>query len=405
MESDRLKVLMFAEAVTLAHVARPLALAAALHQDGAEIVLACDTRYQRFVADGPWVHVPLTSIPSERFLSALAHGKPVYDMATLQAYVDEDRAHIRRHRPDVVVGDFRLSLGVSARLERVPYVAISNAYWSPAYGGRLPMPVLPMTRWLPLRLAAGLFQVGAPLALGLHCRPINRLRKQYGLPAVKGSLRSVYTDADHVLLADVEALFPMERPMPEQQTYVGPLVWSPPGAIPAWWDELDPKLPCVYVTLGSSGPSRSLETVLLGLGRLPIQVVASTAGTPAPAGLPGNVRVADYLAGDVAAARSELVVCNGGSLSAQQALISGVPVLGIASNMDQFMNMEALAAAGVGLVLRSDRLTQENVAAAVSRLLQEPGFRGAARRLRPEMQSQRPVGETFRAIVRRLRQK
>lgn len=47
-----LRIALFAEAVTLAHVARPLALARAIAPDGHELLLACDPRYSGFTADG-----------------------------------------------------------------------------------------------------------------------------------------------------------------------------------------------------------------------------------------------------------------------------------------------------------------------------------------------------------------
>ena len=53
---------------------------------------------------------------------------------------------IREVEPDVVVGDFRLSLSVSARVAGVPYLAITNAYWSPYARQRFPLPELPVVR-------------------------------------------------------------------------------------------------------------------------------------------------------------------------------------------------------------------------------------------------------------------
>ena len=49
----------------------------------------------------------------------------------------------------------------------------------------------------------------------------------------------------------------------------------------------------------------------------------------------------DYLPGIDAAARFNLVICNDGNPTAQGALAAGVPVLEIACNMDQFLNMAA----------------------------------------------------------------
>ncbi|WP_306776585.1 glycosyltransferase, partial [Escherichia coli] len=120
----------------------------------------------------------------------------------------------------------------------------------------------------------------------------------------------------------------------------------------------------VYVTLGSSGDPSLLPQILDALANLPVRVIASTAGAPAPQHLPANARVASYLPGDAAAKRSSLVICNGGSLTTQQALATGIPILGIASNMDQFLNMGPIETAGAGLTLRADRLTRRAIGSA-----------------------------------------
>jgi UDP:flavonoid glycosyltransferase YjiC (YdhE family) len=400
MAGDRKRVLMFAEAVTLAHVARPLALARALDPARYDVTIACDPRYAHFTAGGHWQQAALSSIPSAQFTQALANGTPVYDLATLDRYVAQDRALIAAHKPDVVVGDFRLSLSVSARLAQRPYLTIANAYWSPHYRGGFKLPVLPLTRALPLPLASALFFAARPVAFALHCRPMNQLRVRHGLPSLGHDLRRVYTDADHHLVPDVAALFPLAAPPGSPCSHVGPLMWSPDVALPVWWHEPVPDgQATVYVTLGSSGPAALLAQVLEALAGLPVRVLAASAGAAAPPQLPANARIADYLPGDAAAARAQLVVCNGGSLTVQQALAAGVPVLGLASNMDQFMNMAPIEAAGAGVTLRSDRISPARIRMACERLLATPAARTAAQRLQPLLTPPASIAEAFGSVL------
>lgn len=375
---NRKRILFFAEAVTLAHVARPLVLAAAASDAGYETAIACDQRYEKFVTGGAWSSLPLHSISSERFLGALAKGKPFYDEQTLRGYVEEDRALIESVKPDLVVGDFRLSLSVSARLLGVPYAAISNAYWSPHVIDRtLPLPVLPFTKTLPLPLAGMLFDVVSPFVSRLFCRPLNQVRRAYGLPGLKADLRVAYTDADYVLYADPPGMFATE-PLPDNHRHIGPILWAPPVPQPEWWGRLDKAKPVVYLTLGSSGPPELLAAVLEAMAPLAVTVIASTAGAKVSMPSTTNVYVADYLPGMEAAARASLVICNGGSPTAQQALAAGVPVLGIANNMDQFLNMAAVVRAGAGLLLRGDRASGSAVREAVGRILASKSFTQAA---------------------------
>jgi len=110
------RILFVAEAVTLAHVARPLALSSALENSGCELSFACDPDTHWLLKDFDGSVHALDSIDSAHFLHSLAQGRPLYDVETLDRYVTDDLNLLERIRPDLVVGDFRLSLSISARL-------------------------------------------------------------------------------------------------------------------------------------------------------------------------------------------------------------------------------------------------------------------------------------------------
>jgi UDP:flavonoid glycosyltransferase YjiC (YdhE family) len=376
------RILFIAEAVTLAHVARPIALARALDRNRYDVLMACDPRYQRFLVGESWPTLPIHSISAEQFIAALARGSPVYDAATLSNYVEQDLALIKQTRPDLIVGDFRLSLSISARLAGIPYATISNAYWSPYYAERgALMPVLPISRSLPIPLAKLLFQLALPLAFSLHCKAMNRVRREHGLPSLGANLHRMYTDADYTLYADLPQLFPTKSNLPENHIYLGPVLWSPQVMRPAWWDNLPVDNPIVYLTMGSSGDATLAGQIVQALEGLPVTVMAAMVGADQEKIHSANAYLADYLPGAEAAARSAAVICNGGSMTCQQALAAGVPMLGIASNMDQFLNMAALKRAGVGLFLRADRLRADAIRQAVLQLIKEPLFHAKAAEL------------------------
>lgn len=364
----RPRILFVGEAVTLAHVARPFALARSLEPDRYDVHFACDPRFNKLLGPLPFPHRPIRTIPGERFLDALARGKLLYDSQTLREYVAEDQKLLAETAPDLVVGDFRLSLSVSARLAGIPYATVTNAYWSPYSTQRFPMPELPLTRFLGVRLARVLFRLARPLAFAMHCIPLNRVRREHGLPSLGSDLRRIYTDADYTLYADVPELVPTAN-LPPNHLYIGPILWSPAVERPAWWDSLPNDRPIVYVTLGSSGRSDLLEVVLKALADLPVTTIAATAGRVEMMRVPSNAFVADYLPGEEAAARAAVVICNGGSPTTQQALAAGKPVLGIASNMDQHLNMEAIQRAGAGVLIRAEWFTQARLSQVVQKIL------------------------------------
>lgn len=365
----RRRVLFVAEAVTLAHVARPAALAAALDPAHDEVLFACAPHGRRFVELPAERVFEVGGTTPQEFTRRLAQGAPLLRADELRQRVQEDLALFERTRPDVVVGDFRLSLSISARVARVPCAFIANAYWSPyAADRRLPLPVLPWTRFVPIGPVEAAFNAVAPLVLAPHRRPADRVRRDHGLPPLPRDIRHLYTDADLVLYADDPALFPLHRPPPSHR-HIGPVLWSPPVAPPEWWHAPREPGPLAYVTMGSSGDAGALACVLDGLAAAGIGALVSTAGAPAPPGRWPRVHMAAYLPGTEAAARADLVVCNGGSPTSQQALAAGVPVLGVCSNMDQMLNMRALENAGVGVALRADRLDSARVADAARRTL------------------------------------
>lgn len=392
------RVLFFAEAVTLAHVGRPIALARALVDAGYEVQFACDSRARRFVANESVEALPLHSIDSERFLGALASGRPVYDLATLRSYAEEDRRLIDASKPDLIVGDFRLSLSASARRANVPYATISNGYWSPfSVDQDFPLPVLPISQVLPLVAARALFRWARPIAFPMHCRPLNELRREHGLPSLGNDLRRIYTDADHTLYADTPRLFPTAGGPPNHH-HLGPILWSPPVPDPPWWDDLPTHRPIVYLTLGSSGHARTLSLTLDALADLPVTVMAASAGADMASRRYANVHSAEYLPGLKAAARADLVICNGGSPTSQQALAASVPVLGLARNMDQFLNMQAVATAGAGTLLRADRLNVRVLREHISRMIKDDAMARAAAALSADLQRHH-APTTFLAFV------
>ena len=373
----RPRILFVAEAVTLAHVARPLALAGGLDPARYEVVFASEPRFGEPWRGREFEYRPIRSIPPDQFLAALRAGRPVYDSKTLETYLAEDLALIRQVEPDVIVGDFRLTLAVGARIAKVPYLAIANAYWSPFADPSYPMPEFPLSRFLGVRQATPLIHLAQPMAFALHTRPLNRLRKAHGLASLGDDLRRTYTEADRTLYADVPELVPT-RGLPNNHHYLGPVEWSPTIEAPPWWDEVPGDRPVIYTTMGSSGRPDLLANVLQALGDLPANVIAATAGKVIKGRIPSNARVAPYLPGREAAARSRLVICNGGSPTTHQALGVGTPVLGLAENLDQHLNMRAIVDRGAGLLVRSEHARPRDIRLAVERLLGKPSFRSVA---------------------------
>jgi UDP:flavonoid glycosyltransferase YjiC (YdhE family) len=82
-----------------------------------------------------------------------------------------------------------------------------------------------------------------------------------------------------------------------------------------------------------------------------------------------------------AAATGGAVVCGGGHGMVAKALVHGLPVVAVPRVGDQRENAARVARAGAGVVVPARRLRPEALAAAVLRVVADPAYRLAARRL------------------------
>ena len=377
------RVLVVGEGATLAHFAGAAAMATALPADRYEVVLASPETYRAWVPEAlAWA--PLEVQSAGRAHSRMNSGRPLYDRATLERYVADDLGLFDRVRPEAVIGDGRLSLAASARKAGIPYIALAYAAWDPRRPWRPEPPCLPWTSRWPLPVLNVLQHVVGPAGFLWHAWPVARMLHDHGVRGVSHDIRSVWTEADIVLYADIRALHPDVEETPRRR-FAGPVAWEPPVSPPKWWDKLPRDRPVVYLTLGSSGVIRRLPLLLEALKRLDWTVMIATAGRGLAPSDGQRLFAAKYLPGAAACARADVVISNGGSLTTTQALTAGKPVLGICSNIDQFLEMQAVEAAGVGLMLRSDRFTASDAEAALRRLI-EPGAAEAAERLRASIQ-------------------
>lgn len=388
------KILFVSESITLAQIVRLYTLASALDPSRFEVHFAA-TSFPAFLA--PKFKVwPLWGLDASTALRRLAAGRRLYSGSVIRRYVAADRDVIAMVKPDLMVGDLRWSLTISAPLCGVPLVNLINAYWTPqARQSGFPMPDHPVVRWLGVTLAEKHFSKALPWVFKHFAAPVNRERQRAGLAPI-GTLLQILTFGDFILYADVPELFP-GLTIPNHHQFLGPVLWSAPFAPPLDWAISEQHAP-IYVTLGSSGGYHVLPIVLKALASLPVQVLLSTAGHTPKDPLPANVKSMPYVDGHEAAKRARLVIHNGGSSTGYQALSLGTPVLGIPNNMDQYLASETIDRYGAGLSLRSGTLTEDGLRHSILRLLQESSFAESARRV-GEIFQRYPADSRFRAFV------
>jgi MGT family glycosyltransferase len=232
-----------------------------------------------------------------------------------------------------------------------------------------------------------------------HLAPVNAARAELGLDPLEG----VWEQLDHagrVLLLSSSAFdFPAE--LPENVRYVGARLDDP-----AWAEEWQPPQgdePLVLASLSTSNMDQLglLRRIVDGLGALPVRGVVTTGHAVDPEELPSpeGVQVLRSAPHSAVLEHASAVVTHGGHGTVIKALAADVPLVVLPMGRDQLDNATRVTERGAGLRLEPDA-SSEAIAAAVRRLLDEPGVRDAATRLgsrlRAEAQSDEAVAELER---------
>jgi UDP:flavonoid glycosyltransferase YjiC (YdhE family) len=286
--------------------------------------------------------------------------------------------------PDAVVGDMRWTLSTSARAARIPYVSVTNAYWTDRYAGTIELPEGHVARRvLGASLAKALFPGLMRMSMAYGALGFRRMRRAHGLPRLRSMWQAV--EGDVTLLADLPELMPLRPGTPPTFRYVGPILWKPDLPDPPWLSKLVPGRPTVYFTMGSTGDARFFEEAVRLFRSTDLQVVMTTAGLAEIPETPPNVFAARYAPGDALMAASDVVVSHGGNGTIYQALGRGVPIIGIPTIFDQEVNMRRVTEMGLGLTLSSRESHGEALVHAVRRVLGDPGFRARCLALAPRV--------------------
>jgi UDP:flavonoid glycosyltransferase YjiC (YdhE family) len=375
------RILFMGEALAISHVARPSLLAAYLHQQGYDVCVARDSRYSHLINESGLEIINLKSLPTSIAQARLGRQEPVHDADTLDRYVQEDLRVFGTFKPDIVVGDQRHSLAISSRLAKIPYVNIADGQWSPFVEVHFELPSSPLSGIIGMPLSNLMFRVMQPLAFAYQSLPLNVVRMKYGLPGISSDIRVCGTYGDHTVYPNDPELFTLKEPLPPTHTFIGPILWSPSVDKPEWWNRIPEDRPVIYVSLGSTGRADLLSTVFKVLGQLSVTVIAATAGRWNSGTLPDNIFIADFLPGTEAARRSQLVICNGGTMSGQQSLSAGTPYLGLISNLDQMIFSTVVRNASACELLREGEVNEMTLRPLILCMLAQEKYQTAAKRL------------------------
>ena len=210
-----------------------------------------------------------------------------------------------------------------------------------------------------------------------------------------GAFEGLYVDV-------VPPLLDGDRPLCENvrlRLFGGEAVAPPP------WLELLPQ-PRVYATMGTVfNQPAAFEPLLEGLGRVGAGVLLTVGRDVDPAGLgpfPATVRIERFVPQAQVLPSCSAVVSHGGSGTVLGALAHGIPLVLVPRGADQFENAARCERAGAAIVLSADAVTADSVAAAVRRVITEPGYAETAGRIAAEFEQMGTPDEVAAAVEKHV---
>lgn len=211
--------------------------------------------------------------------------------------------------------------------------------------------------------------------------PLNDARKDAGLEPVDTVWEQLHR-ADRYLVATSRSFdFPSEA-LPPNLRYIGPLMDEPTwaGAQPV----LSGTQPLVLVSFSTTYQAQeaALQRVISALGRLPVRGLVTTGPLldPDSFSAPDNVQVVRTAPHDVVMRQAAAVVTHAGHGTVMRALLAQKPMLCLPMGRDQNDNAARVVQREAGLVLPPDA-PEEDIARAISSLLDDPRFATAAAEL------------------------
>jgi MGT family glycosyltransferase len=277
-------------------------------------------------------------------------------------------------------------------LTNVPVALLTQMIGSMIPGPDAPPwgPGLPSPRTFGTRLLARAAQVGVDLVAYNMRRNVNRIRARYGLRPMGCSVNAFTGRLPLYLIPSVPELDYNRRDQPSNVHYIGPCVWTKPGAGSLdWLNELPADRPWVHATEGTAQYQEPflLRAAAQGLAGQPLEVILTTgqlSRDPATLGLyplPANVHVERWVSHEELLPRCAALVTTGGAATVLASLKAGVPLVVVPTFWDKSDNAQRVVEAGVGLRLSPRHCTPDRLRAAVMRLLEEPAFRENAKRM------------------------
>ena len=310
----------------------------------------------------------------------------------LELYLEETPRALRESKVDaLLVNEIALTGPTVAQIADLPYFIISTSV--PHDFGWNDLPWLfgykYSASWFST-IETSLLEISVLRMRGPVRRALDKYRRQVGLGPVREARRS-FPELAHITQLPKCLDFPRTG-LPGKFHYTGPFANQaarPHVDFP--WERLDGR-PILYASLGTT---RNVQAFVFRLVAeacqdLDLQLVISLGGRFDPemfSDLPGNPLVTKYAPQVELLRLAKIVITHGGPNTVFEALMEGKPMVAIPLAHDQPAIATRLGRMGIAEVLPVMRLSAKKIHRAVTKVLNDPGYRDAAVMMQAKLNS------------------
>ncbi|MGA3048837.1 MAG: glycosyltransferase [Terracidiphilus sp.] len=310
----------------------------------------------------------------------------------LQTYLQETPPALRKAGVDaLLVNEIALTGPTMAEILHLPYFIIStsiphNFGWGgfPWFSG-----YKYSTSWFSA-IETALLEISALRMRGPIRRALDEYRRKLGLRPAREARKST-PELAHITQLP-QCLDLPRNGLPDNFYYTGPFTnQAARQDVDFPWDRLDGR-PIIYASLGTTRNAQAfvLRLIADACQNLGLQLVISLGGRFDPqifADLPGKPLVTKYAPQLDLVKLATIVITHGGPNTVFETLMQGKPMVAIPIALDQPAVAARLKRLRIAEVLPIMRLSAKRIRTAVTKVLNDPGYRKAAEKLQMELQS------------------
>lgn len=309
-----------------------------------------------------------------------AWGEP-FTLEEVRQRVQNELALYEQLQPRVVVIGFTLTVYLSARIARIPLVAVAPLAFTRPFveAGLATFP--DQFKWGVLKYVPAQWLDKAvtwwTLRTKAWTKNFNIVMQEYGLPPFKTLLQA--WEADHMLIAESPDIGKVD--LPQGWRYVGAIFAHLPGDVPQDVEAFARNRPLIYCAMGSSGNEQVVKRIIEAFDGTPYHVVAPVKFhlDRIDVRVPDNVMVTDWLPAPKVNAMADIAVIHGGQGTVQTACASGTPFVGIGMQAEQEANIDFLVRRGCAIRIGRKEVNREKLLTAIEKLLHDEEARRIAR--------------------------